>query len=122
MALTKRELEIAQLREKEKQTFKIIGKRFGISASRASRIYHLIQRKRRTAKRQGLLLPENQVILSFSLSRGEAIVLDKILSATLEGRLDYQLQIESHELDPDYLCAVELQRRLSALPQSFEYG
>lgn len=68
------------------------------------------------------MLPENQVILSFSLSRGEAIVLDKILSATLEGRLDYQPQIESHELDPDYLCAVELQRRLSALLQSFEYG
>ncbi len=119
MTLTKRELEIAKLREKEKQTFKVIGKHFGISASRASRIYHLVQRKRRTAKRQALLLPENQVILSFSLSRGEAIVLDKLLSATLEGHLDYHLQIESHKLDPDYLCAAKLQKRLSALLQPF---
>lgn len=115
MDLTKRELEIARLREDEKQTFGAIGKHFGISDSRASRIYHLVQRKRRTAKRQALLLPENQVILSFPLSRGEGIVLGKILSAVLSGQLDRCLQIEDHELDPDYLYAAELQKRLSSL-------
>lgn len=113
--LTPREIEIIRLREEESWTFRAIGTQFGVSDSRAFQIYRQIQRRRREAKRLLLALPENRVLLSFSLSRGEATVLEKILSAVLEGYLDRPLQIGDHGLDPDFLYAEELHRRLLEL-------
>lgn len=115
MNLSGREQEIIRLREEEHWTFRAIGTQFKISYARASQIYHRAQRKQRDAKRALLLQSENRLRLSFFLTRGEGILLDKILSAVLDGQLNRCLQIESPELDPDYLCAAELHKRLSQL-------
>ena len=112
MDLAERECEIVRLREVENWTFRTIAPVFGISSNRASQIYHRAQRKRREAKRRLLSRPENKVELSFLLTRGEAIVLEKILSAVLAGELNFYLQIDPNKSDPDYLYAEELYRRL----------
>lgn len=115
MEASARELEIARMREVEKKTFRVIGSQFGISGSYASKIYHHLQRKRRKAKRWLLSQPENQVKLSLSLTRGELLVLEKILSSVLDGKLDSCLQIESHDFDPDYLTAKRVRQQFLSL-------
>ena len=115
MDFKEREREIVRLREKEHWTFQAIGTQFGISYKRVSQIYHLVQRKRREEKRRLLWRAENQIELLFPLTRGEGIVLEKILAAVLAGELDRPLGIENHGSDPDYLFAAELRRRLVEL-------
>lgn len=50
--LTQREIEIEKLREQGGLTFKEIGLRFHINASRASFLYRQIRRKRNEQRRQ----------------------------------------------------------------------
>lgn len=110
---TNREEEIADLRERQGLTYKAIGERYHISPSRAAQIYRRLQRRRQEQRRRELYQKENQKTVSFSLTLGEVVVLNKIL-------LDFRVKKvcggrRGPMEDVDYLVAARLSSRLSKL-------
>ena len=111
--------EIAELREQQGMTFKAIGERYQISPGRASYLYQNFLRRRRIARFQEQHEEQNRISVSFALTLGEVVILQRIL-------FFYQNRIfckngrrlgkeDSVFHDPDYIAAGDLSRRLFGL-------
>lgn len=119
--ITKREEEIADLREQKALTFKAIAELYHISPSRASQIYGKVQRKRREERRRELYQEQNQKPVSVSMTLGELVVLRRILLAFYS----WKLNSESHTIgrwndflwDTDYTTAETLYVRFGGIEQ-----
>lgn len=111
----KRAEEIAELRELQGMTFKAIAERYQISPGKASYLYHDLQRRRRVQRHRELYEAQNQITVSFSLTLGEAVILQRLL-------LFYQKRVFAESArrgdladDPDYNTSEALLRRLFRL-------
>lgn len=117
--LKEKEEEITDLREQQGLTFKAIGERYHISPDKASRIYHRVQYNRREQRRQELRREENQQVVAFELTLGEAVILQRILYAFGTWKLrdgNYRIGKKHGAVqDADYIVSRELGRRLIAL-------
>lgn len=119
--ITKREEEIAELREQKALTFKAIAERYQISPNRASQIYRSVQRKRREERRRELYREENKKTVSVPMTLGELEVLRRILLAFSSWKLDN----ETHTIgkwceflsDTDYTTAESLNARCGRIEQ-----
>ncbi|MCI9403200.1 MAG: hypothetical protein HFF04_05970 [Oscillospiraceae bacterium] len=107
--------EIAELRELHGMTFKAIAERYQISPGKVSYLYHDLQRLRRLARYRELREAQNQITVSFSLTLGEAVILQRLL-------LFYQKRVFAESArrgdladDPDYNTSEALLRRLFRL-------
>ena len=80
--LTDQEQTIVTLREEQKLSFRAIGERLELSASKTSYAYHRATRKLRVNRFHTLREEQNQNMVSFSLSVGEAVTLQRILGTT----------------------------------------
>ena len=107
--------EIAELRELHGMTFKAIAERYQISSGKASYLYHDLQRRRRVQRHRELYEAQNQITVSFSLTLGEAVILQRLL-------LFYQKRVFAESArrgdladDPDYNTSEALLRRLFRL-------
>lgn len=118
--------EIAGLREQQKMTFKAIGEMYHISPGKVSYLYQDYLRRRRVARYREIHERQNQMSVSVSMTLGETVVLQRILTL-------YQIWAlrESSRWDkkgnplfqePDCVTAEYLNRRLSELERKKRKG
>lgn len=111
--------EIAILREQQGLTFRAIGETLRLPPGKVSYLYHELQRQRRILRYRELREQQNQIAVSLSLTLGEGLVLQKVLSF-YQNRM---FRENSRYLgcgaqfpdDPDFAVAEELLRRISEL-------
>lgn len=113
------EEELTDLREQQGLTFKALGERYHISPAKASQIYHKVQFNRQVQRRREMRRQENQQVVAFELTLGEAVVLQRILYAFGTWKLrdgNYRIGKKYGALqDVDYITSGELRRRLMDL-------
>lgn len=124
--LTDQEQTIVTLREEQKLSFRAIGERLELSASKTSYAYHRATRKLRVNRFHALREEQNQSMVSFSLSVGEAVTLQRILSLFQSWKMkdcrgNYS-ELQKAWNDPEYLAAEGLGKRLSALERAARAG
>ena len=111
--------EIAGLREQGGMTFKAIGELYQISPGKVSYLYQDHLRRRRVMRSRELHEAQNQITVSFALTLGEAVILQRILSfyrRRIFCKNSRQLGKEDSIFqDPDYLTAESLSLRLFRL-------
>lgn len=119
--LTERELEIFRLRDSEGLSYGAISERLGITKRRASQLYHDVLRHQRKVRREEFYKKENAKIITFVLTLGEVVVLQRILddyAFNKQNKLRHT--ICNPDLDAlrteciDYISAEKLSRRLHA--------
>ena len=117
--LTDIEKEIVALREEQKLSFRLIGEQCGMTTSKATHLYHKASRMLRANRCHELRQKQNLITVSFELSIGETVILQRILQLFQSWKMSNCRgnSAEWHALqsDPDYLSAIDLQRRLSDL-------
>ena len=113
--------EIAILREEQEMTFSAIGMKYNISSNKASYLYHRLLRKRRIARYQELYAAQNQTEITLSLTLGEGVVLQRILSHFQQHMIRKNARKDTTTYlfcnDPDYATAENLRSRLSDIEQ-----
>ena len=124
--LTDQEQTIVTLREDQKLSFRAIGERLELSASKTSYAYHRATRKLRVNRFHALREEQNQNMVSFSLSVGEAVTLQRILSLFQSWKMkdcrgNYS-ELQKTWNDPEYLAAEGLGKRLSTLERAARAG
>lgn len=124
--LTDQEQAIVTLREEQKLSFRAIGERLELSPSKTSYTYYQATRKLRLNRFHELHDKQNQIIVSFSLTVGEAVTLQRILSLFGTGKMKdcWANNAEFQELknDPEYLAAEDMKKRLAALERAARTG
>lgn len=116
--ITAREEEIQRLREVEGLTYREIAERYGINPSRVSQIYHSILRKRREQQQKEFYESQNRKTVSFELTLGEIVVLQRILVCYMLGESGKiwhtRTNSDQEELENsiDYMTAESLSHRL----------
>ncbi len=119
MAWEARDQEIVALRDEEELTFKAIGERYHISASRASQIYRSEQRRMRSEKRKEFYEAEKRKTVSLDLTLGEVEILIRILGNFKRRKMRAGGKLEEKKRtyleDVEYLTAEDLSVRLYRL-------
>lgn len=124
--LTDQEQTIVTLREEQKLSFRAIGERLELSANKTSYAYYRAARKLRLNRYHELREEQNRIMVSLSLSVGEAVILQRILSLFQEWkrkdcRSNYS-ELQRVWSDPEYLVAEDLEKRLSGLERTARAG
>lgn len=124
--LTDQEQAIVTLREEQKLSFRAIGERLELSPSKTSYVYHQATRKLRHNRFHELREEQNQILVSFSLTVGEAVTLQRILFLFWKWKMKdcWANDTEFQELknDPEYLAAEDMKKRLAALERAARTG
>lgn len=119
LQLTEREAEILRLHEMEKVTFRELAEKYGITQSRASQIFHDADRKRRQAYQLELKQKENQRKVSVTLTKGDLIMVRRILGEYMFYRRTHVRatirEMEWLDSDPRYLAAERLEKYFLAI-------
>lgn len=117
--LTDQEKEIVALREEQRLSFRLIGERCGMTTSKATYLYHNACRMLRIDRYHQLRRKQDLKGVSFDLTIGETVVLQHILQLFQSWKISdcrgNFTAIEDLKKDPDYLAAIDLHKRLSAL-------
>lgn len=120
--LTDQEQTIVTLREEQKLSFRAIGERLELTPNKTSYAYHRAARKLRINRFHELREEQNQIMVSLSLSVGEAVILQRILSLFRAWKMDdcrnNDPELQEIWNDPEYLVAEDLEKRLSALERT----
>lgn len=124
--LTDQEQTIVTLREEHKLSFRAIGERLELPPNKTSYAYHLAARKLRLNRFHELREEQNRIMVSLSLSVGETVTLQRILSLFRVWKMDdcrnNDSELQEIWNDPEYLVAGDLEMRLSELERAARAG
>ena len=114
---TDRELEIARLRVQDRLSYREIGLKFGLTASRVRAIYQRFEVKMRRARLEEFRRKENQKPVLIELKLNQVLILQRILALFIRWKEKWGTwcTIDREDIlkaDVEYMEAVKLENQL----------